>query len=77
MSSLKNKYLQQVYEQVCKRDPDQKEFHQAVFEVLQSFEPVIAKTPELFEGGLLERLVEPERGIQFRVAWVDDNGKTQ
>ncbi len=75
--SLKNQYLQQIYNQVCKRDPDQKEFHQAVYEVLQSFEPVIAKTPELFDGGLLERLVEPERGIQFRVAWVDDNGKTQ
>ena len=77
MTSLKNKYLQQVYEGVVKRDPDQKEFHQAVFEVLQSFEPVIKKTPELFENGLLERLVEPERGIQFRVAWVDDKGKTQ
>lgn len=74
--SLNNQYLQQVYEQVCKRDPDQKEFHQAVYEVLQSFEPVIAKSSELFENGLLERLVEPERGIQFRVAWVDDNGKT-
>jgi glutamate dehydrogenase (NADP+) len=77
MSSLKNQYLQQVYEQVCKRDPDQKEFQQAVFEVLQSFEPVITKTPDLFENGLLERLVEPERGIIFRVAWVDDKGKTQ
>lgn len=77
MSSLKNKYLQQVYEQVCKRDPDQKEFHQAVFEVLQSFEPVIKKSPELFENGLLERLVEPERGVIFRVAWVDDKGVTQ
>jgi len=77
MSSLKNKYLQQVYEQVCKRDPDQKEFQQAVFEVLQSFEPVIKKSPELFENGLLERLVEPERGVIFRVAWVDDKGVTQ
>jgi glutamate dehydrogenase (NADP+) len=75
--ALKDKYLQQVYDQVCKRDPDQKEFQQAVYEVLQSFEPVIKKTPELFENGLLERLVEPERGIIFRVAWVDDKGKTQ
>jgi glutamate dehydrogenase (NADP+) len=75
--SLKNKYLQQVYEQVCKRDPDQKEFQQAVYEVLQSFEPVIKKSPELFENGLLERLVEPERGVIFRVAWVDDKGKVQ
>jgi len=75
--ALKDKYLQQVYDQVCKRDPDQKEFQQAVYEVLQSFEPVIQKTPELFENGLLERLVEPERGVIFRVAWVDDKGKTQ
>ncbi len=75
--ALKDKYLQQVYDQVCKRDPDQKEFQQAVYEVLQSFEPVIKKTPDLFENGLLERLVEPERGITFRVAWVDDKGKTQ
>lgn len=74
---LKNSYLKQVYDQVCKRDPDQKEFQQAVFEVLQSFEPVAEQTPELLEGGLLERLVEPERLLQFRVAWVDDNGKTQ
>lgn len=66
-----------MYEQVCKRDPDQKEFQQAVYEVLQSFEPVIKKTPELFENGLLERLVEPERGVIFRVAWVDDKGKVQ
>lgn len=74
---LKNSYLKQVYDQVCKRDPDQKEFQQAVFEVLQSFEPVAEQTPKLLEGGLLERLVEPERLLQFRVAWVDDNGKTQ
>lgn len=74
---LKNSYLKQVYDQVCKRDPDQKEFQQAVFEVLQSFEPVAEQTPKLLEGGLLERLVEPERLLQFRVAWVDDSGKTQ
>jgi len=75
--ALKNKYLQQVYDQVCKKDPDQKEFQQAVYEVLLSFEPVIEKTPELFANGLLERLVEPERGVTFRVAWVDDKGNTQ
>ena len=74
---LENQYLREVYEQVCSRDPDQKEFQQAVYEVLQSFEPVITKTPALFENGLLERLVEPERLVVFRVAWVDDNGKTQ
>ena len=75
--ALENKNLREVYEQVCTRDPDQKEFQQAVYEVLQSFEPVITKTPNLFESGLLERLVEPERLVMFRVAWVDDAGKTQ
>ncbi len=75
--ALENNYLRKVYEQVCQRDPDQKEFQQAVYEVLQSFEPVITKTPDLFENGLLERLVEPERLVMFRVAWVDDKGKTQ
>ncbi|NLX50078.1 MAG: NADP-specific glutamate dehydrogenase [Methanospirillum sp.] len=75
--ALENRYLREVYEQVCKKDPDQKEFQQAVYEVLQSFEPVIVKTPALFENGLLERLVEPERLVTFRVAWVDDRGKTQ
>ncbi len=75
--ALENNYLREVYEQACTRDPDQKEFQQAVYEVLQSFEPVITKNPDLFENGLLERLVEPERLVMFRVAWVDDNGKTQ
>ncbi len=75
--TIKNEYLHEVYQQVCKRNPEQKEFQQAVYEVLQSFEPVIVKTPELFENGLLERLVEPERFVTFRVAWVDDKGKTQ
>ena len=75
--ALENNYLREVYEQACTRDPDQKEFQQAVYEVLQSFEPVITKNPGLFENGLLERLVEPERLVMFRVAWVDDNGKTQ
>ena len=75
--ALENSYLREVYEHVCRRDPDQKEFQQAVYEVLQSFEPVITKTPALFESGLLERLVEPERLVMFRVAWVDDTGKTQ
>lgn len=76
-SRLKSPYLQRVYEQLQGRDPDQTEFHQAVFEVLQTFENVVKKHPEFEKAGLLERLVEPERLIQFRVAWVDDAGKTQ
>lgn len=74
---IKEPYLQRVYTQVCQRDPDQKEFQQAVLEVLQSFEPVVKRHPEYEACGLMERLTEPERLVQFRVAWVDDSGKTQ
>lgn len=74
---LKNPYLQSVYQSVCNRDPNQPEFQEAVFEVLQSFEPVVEMHPEYQQSGLIERLVEPERLIQFRVAWVDDTGKTR
>ena len=72
-----NETLERVYEQVCRRNPGEAEFLQAVGEVLQSFAPVLEKTPEKVPQGLLERLVEPERFIQFRVAWVDDAGQTQ
>ncbi|KAF1021909.1 MAG: NADP-specific glutamate dehydrogenase [Acinetobacter bereziniae] len=54
------------------RDPNQPEFLQAVEEVMTSLWPFIEKNPEYAEQGLLERLVEPERAIQFRVSWVDD-----
>ncbi|WP_445115380.1 NADP-specific glutamate dehydrogenase [Acinetobacter sp. WZC-1] len=59
------------------RDPDQPEFLQAVEEVMTSLWPFIEKNPQYAQQGLLERLVEPERVIQFRVAWVDDQGQTQ
>ena len=72
-----NETLERVYEQVCRRNPGEAEFLQAVGEVLQSFAPVLEQTPEKVPQGLLERLVEPERFIQFRVAWVDDAGQTQ
>lgn len=74
---FKSKYLQEVYETVEKRNAGEPEFLQAVKEVLESFEPVVAKKPELEEKGIIERIVEPERFIQFRVSWVDDNGKVQ
>ena len=61
---------------VAKRDPDQPEFLQAVKEVMTSLWPFIRANPQYAEHGLLERLVEPERVIQFRVAWVDDRGQT-
>lgn len=72
---FKNQYLKNVYESVCKRNPNEKEFLQSVEEVLASFEPVVEKNKEYETNGIIERLVEPERFIQFRVAWVDDNGK--
>ena len=74
---IKNPYLQSVYETVVNRNPGEKEFHQAVGEVLESFEPVVEKRPDLVEAGVIDRLVEPERFIQFRVAWVDDAGRVQ
>lgn len=75
--AIKNAYLKRVFEQVQKRDGNEPEFLQAVEEVLESLESVIEKHPEYEEAGLIERLVEPERIVSFRVPWVDDNGKTQ
>ena len=77
MAELKNVYLKNVYETVCKRNAGEPEFLQAVKEVLESFEPVMERRPDLIEAGVVDRLVEPERFIQFRVPWVDDNGKVQ
>ena len=74
---FKSDYLNRVYAGVEKRSPGEKEFLQAVREVLGSLEPVIAANPKLEENGVLERIVEPERQIFFRVSWVDDNGKVQ
>lgn len=70
-------YLQNVMEMVKKRNPNEPEFHQAVQEVLESLEPVVEKHPEYAKAGILERIVEPERQIIFRVPWVDDSGKVQ
>ena len=74
---LKNAYLKSVVEQVEKRNPNEPEFLQTVTEVLASIEPVIEQRPDLVEAGVIERMVEPERQIFFRVPWVDDNGKLQ
>ncbi|ATW27339.1 NADP-specific glutamate dehydrogenase [Candidatus Formimonas warabiya] len=68
-------YVQEVFETVKKRNPGEAEFHQAVEEVLESLAPVIERHPEYAETGLLERIVEPERQILFRVPWEDDQGK--
>jgi glutamate dehydrogenase (NADP+) len=74
---FKNAYVQSVYDTVCKRNPNEPEFLQAVGEVLESLVPVVKKHPEIQKNGILERLVEPERSIQFRVSWVDDKGNVQ
>ena len=74
---FKNAYLQGVYDRVCKKDANEPEFLQAVMEVLQSLEPVVEQMPELMEKGIIDRIVEPERVILFRVPWVDDQGKVQ
>jgi len=67
-------YVQEVLEQAIKRNPGEAEFHQALREVLESLEPVLKKRPDLRAAGILERIVEPERQIIFRVPWVDDQG---
>jgi glutamate dehydrogenase (NADP+) len=67
-------YVQEVYETVVKRNPHESEFHQAVKEIFESLIPVITKHPKYKLNGILERIVEPERMITFRVPWVDDQG---
>lgn len=70
-------YVQEAFDRVKLRDPDQPEFHQAVWEVLETLEPVFDKHKEFKEARILERLTEPERVISFRVPWVDDKGQVQ
>lgn len=70
-------YVREVLEKVKQRNPNEPEFIQAVEEVLLSIEPVLERHPEYVEAGIVERIVEPERQIIFRVPWVDDSGKVQ
>ena len=72
---LKSEYLQRVYTQVVTRDPDQREFHQAVLEFLESLDQIIDRHPEYEKKGIVDTFVEPERVITFRVPWVDDRGQ--
>ena len=74
---FKLQYFNDVFASVEKKNPGEPEFLQTVKEVLESIEIVFEKRPDLIEAGILERFVEPERFIQFRVSWVDDNGKVQ
>lgn len=74
---LQNQYLQEVYAQVEERNGHEPEFLQAVQEVLESLESVVAVRPDIEIHGVIPRMVEPERMLSFRVSWVDDSGKVQ
>lgn len=72
---FQNSYMSELMERVIKRNPAEPEFHQAVWEVLQSLSPVVTAHPKYIKEGILESLVEPERIIKFRVPWEDDKGE--
>ena len=74
---MKNAYVKRVWEQVQAKNGHESEYLQAVQEVLESLEPVVEQMPELEANSILERIVEPERVIMFRVPWMDDSGKVQ
>ena len=74
---MSKEYIERTVETLKKRYPGEPEFHQAVNEVLDSLLPVFEKNKEFEAAGILERIVEPERQILFRVPWVDDSGKVQ
>ena len=76
-AAVQNEYLASVYEEVIARNPNEPEFLQAVYEVLDSLTPVVEKRPDIAKSGVIRRLVEPERQIIFRVPWMDDAGNTQ
>ena len=75
--AISNEYLQSVLDGLKQRNADQPEFLQAVEEVLESLVPVVESRPELQKAAIIERIVEPERIVMFRVSWVDDQGKVQ
>jgi glutamate dehydrogenase (NADP+) len=70
-------YAQSVIDLVTKKDPGQPEFHQAVTEVLESLQPCLDRYPKYEQNKILERIVEPERQLMFRVPWIDDKGQVQ
>ena len=74
---MASSYVQKVIRSVKKNNPHQPEFIQALEEVLHSLEPLFLKDPKYQQNGILERIVEPERQIMFRVAWTDDKGRVQ
>lgn len=70
-------YAERIIEQVKAKNAEQPEFIQAATEILGTLQPALDAHPEFEEAALLERIIEPERIIQFRVPWVDDSGKVQ
>ena len=76
MSNVDEK-IANYYDQIKKRNPGETEFHQAVEEILGSLKFVLQKDPCYADNALIERLVEPERQIMFRVPWIDDRGQVQ
>ena len=75
--AINNEYLKSVYEGLCQRNPGEKEFLQAVEEVLTSLEPIVERRPDIVKHKIIDRIVEPERTIIFRVSWTDDQGNVQ
>jgi glutamate dehydrogenase (NADP+) len=74
---LAKKYIEEVLNKLIAKNPGEKEFHQAAEEILYSLVPALEKNPEFISEGIVDRIVEPERVIMFRVPWVDDAGKVQ
>ena len=72
-----NQLTEQIYQRVCRLDPDQKEFQQAVYTFLLSMDRIVDELPEVTYHKVIERMVEPERAIIFRVPWMDDEGRLQ
>jgi glutamate dehydrogenase (NADP+) len=70
-------FLGEILEKVKRMDPGQKEFHQAVNEVMETLEPTVERHPDFVKAGIYERIVEPERAVMFRVPWVDDKDNVQ
>ncbi|HJO62128.1 MAG TPA: Glu/Leu/Phe/Val dehydrogenase dimerization domain-containing protein, partial [Desulfobacterales bacterium] len=69
--------MDEILQMVINKDPNEKEFHQAVSEILSSVKPVLEKNPEYRQTKILERMVEPDRVIMFRAPWMDDRGEVQ
>lgn len=75
--AINNEYLNEIYKKAAEKDANEPEFLQALEEVLSSLVPIIEKRPDIAAAGVVERIIEPERTIVFRIPWVDDNGKVQ